>query len=343
MHKIKKVLDTKSFILESEKLYPNQFDYSKTEYKNYHTRVTIICKKHGEFSVLPGSHLDKRNKYGCCPICSRIASMTLDKTEIFKKKIIEHFPNSYVNYDNIKFMGTHVPVQIECPIHGIQYVKPNYYLRSKFPCPKCGIEKSHNQVEKIEKAKSEFVHISNIIHNYKYDYSKACYINDSTPLIVICPEHGEFSVTPNKHKNRAQGCPICSKRISSYAEYAFENLLKYKNIEYKTSFKIADNRVANKPYDFYIPKFNLIIEIQGSQHIEKRWNMTDTDLLNRKNIDKLKADVAKEYKYNYLATFKNSIPNIKKIVNAINISNNINDFIININAINNLMLVLSNE
>ena len=31
-----------------------------------------------------------------------------------------------------------------------------------------------------------------------YDYSKSVYVNAKTKVIIICPEHGEFLVTPNK-------------------------------------------------------------------------------------------------------------------------------------------------
>ena len=40
--------------------------------------------------------------------------------------------------------------------------------------------------------KESFVERSNIIHHNKYDYSKVEYINSSTKVCIICPEHGEF-------------------------------------------------------------------------------------------------------------------------------------------------------
>ena len=51
-----------------------------------------------------------------------------------------------------------------------------------------------------------------IVHGTKYDYSKVDYIDSSTKVIIICPDHGEFLQEPRKHYGRKQGCPVCSGR-----------------------------------------------------------------------------------------------------------------------------------
>ena len=45
-----------------------------------------------------------------------------------------------------------------------------------------------------------------------YDYSKSVYINARTKIIVICPKHGEFLITPDNHLNKHIGCPLCSNQ-----------------------------------------------------------------------------------------------------------------------------------
>jgi len=49
-------------------------------------------------------------------------------------------------------------------------------------------------------------------HGYKYDYRKVNYINNSTKVCIICPEHGEFWQTPDSHLN-GRGCNLCSKPV----------------------------------------------------------------------------------------------------------------------------------
>lgn len=57
---------------------------------------------------------------------------------------------------------------------------------------------------------NEFVHESNIIHNNKYNYSKAIYKNSQTKIEIICPVHGSFFQLPNNHKIQKRGCRTCS-------------------------------------------------------------------------------------------------------------------------------------
>lgn len=54
--------------------------------------------------------------------------------------------------------------------------------------------------EFIVKAKAE--------HGNKYDYSKVEYINNQTPVEIVCPIHGAFIQRPSNHL-RGNGCPQC--------------------------------------------------------------------------------------------------------------------------------------
>lgn len=47
------------------------------------------------------------------------------------------------------------------------------------------------------------------IHHNKYDYSKVVYINNNTPVEIICPEHSSFMQTPKVHIH--SGCPKCGE------------------------------------------------------------------------------------------------------------------------------------
>ena len=53
-----------------------------------------------------------------------------------------------------------------------------------------------------------FIEKAELVHGNKYDYSKVEYINYDTKIIIICPIHGKFHQTPNKHLH-GQGCPLC--------------------------------------------------------------------------------------------------------------------------------------
>ncbi len=51
-----------------------------------------------------------------------------------------------------------------------------------------------------------FYTLANKVHgSYKYGDFKGMMI----PMVMICPEHGEFARTPNAHINHGKGCPLC--------------------------------------------------------------------------------------------------------------------------------------
>ena len=112
-------------------------------------------------------------------------------TEEFIKKAKEIHGNKY-DYSKVEYKNTSTKVCIICPEHGEFWQTPNHHLQGH-GCPKCKNEKirkrhTHNITIFIEKARK--------VHGDKYDYSKAEYINASTKVCIICPEHGEFWQTP---------------------------------------------------------------------------------------------------------------------------------------------------
>ena len=56
---------TESWVQKAKALNGGDYDYSKVEYKNNATHVTIICPEHGEFEQTPNMHLRGRG----CPYC----------------------------------------------------------------------------------------------------------------------------------------------------------------------------------------------------------------------------------------------------------------------------------
>ena len=105
--------------------------------------------------------------------------------------------NKY-SYENVNYVNSHTLVNITCKIHGGFMQSPTNHLQGK-GCPKCA-NKNVTSGEFIEKARK--------VHGNKYDYSKVNYVDNSTKVCIICPEHGEFWQTPNDHLNGC-GCSIC--------------------------------------------------------------------------------------------------------------------------------------
>ena len=55
------------------KCYGNLYDYSKVVYKGAHSKVTLKCSTHGDFSTSFTNLISKKSgKYPGCPECSLI-------------------------------------------------------------------------------------------------------------------------------------------------------------------------------------------------------------------------------------------------------------------------------
>ena len=227
------------FIEKARKIHGDKYDYSKVVYINNSTPVIIICPEHGEFLQTPCSHL-----YGSgCSKCRYIHKKPSKNKRIHGKKNKTYITQSFIEeakkihsdkygYSKAIYVNMRTPVIITCPKHGEFLQTPETHL-SGHGCAKCGREKS-NRAKALTQDK--FIYRSTIIHNGKYDYSKVVYINNSTLVKIICPEHGEFLQTPKTHL-RGQGCPICKnnligKKLSSSTKEFIEKARKIHGDKY---------------------------------------------------------------------------------------------------------------
>ena len=107
------------------------------------------------------------------------------------------------DYSKVEYINARKKVCIICPEHGEFYVSPTNHCSAQ---NKCGCPKCFGKVFDIK----DFINKAQKIHGDKYDYSKVEYKNATTKVCIICPEHGEFWQTPNKHLS-GRGCPTCGK------------------------------------------------------------------------------------------------------------------------------------
>lgn len=114
--------------------------------------------------------------------------------------------------------------------------------------------------------KEEFVEKARNVHGDKYDYSKVDVNNrdEKGRICIICPIHGEFWQTPSKHL-QGRGCHKCGLRKNKQ-EKEFIKLIEndFDTILYQKKF----DWLGLQKLDFYIPKYNVAIELQGKQHFK---------------------------------------------------------------------------
>jgi G:T-mismatch repair DNA endonuclease (very short patch repair protein) len=124
----------------------------------------------------------------------------------FIEKAIDIHGDKY-DYSKVIFKSACEDVIIICKKHSYEFEqRPNNHIHGA-NCPKCGLEA---RSEKRRTSINDFIEKANEKHNNKFDYSKVIYINSNTHVIVICPEHGEFTQTPHHHIGNKFGCNKCS-------------------------------------------------------------------------------------------------------------------------------------
>lgn len=243
---------TDIFIEKARKVHGDKYDYSNVEYVNNYTKVCIICPEHGEFWQDPHNHLKGKG----CPVCGdRIHKPAKYTTNTFIAAAKAVHWDKY-DYSKTIYKNMNEPLEIVCPEHGSFFQLPYLHLGGSI-CPRCsrkitGVKRRITKEEFIERAKA--------VHGDKYDYSNVEYITEKHKVRIICPEHGEFWQTPDKHL-QGNGCPKCtypySKAENEIVEYV-KNSVGEKNVI------THDRMVLNgRELDIFIPSKNIAIEYNG--------------------------------------------------------------------------------
>ena len=218
------------FISRAKEVHGDKYDYSKVEYINSSTNVTIICPKHGEFEQKPYNHLIGNG----CQYCAGNVKLS---DEEFISKAKEVHGNKY-DYSKVEYVNNRIPVIIICPEHGEFLQAPDKHIGGH-GCEKCGRISIAN---KKRSSKEEFIEKAIKVHGNKYDYSKVEYVANNIPVCIICPEHGEFLQSPSSHLNGC-GCARCSRPHSGLTKDEFVaeakkihgNKYDYSKVEFTTT------------------------------------------------------------------------------------------------------------
>lgn len=194
---------TEEFIADARSVHPDApYDYSQVRYAGAKVKVQIICAHHGPFLQAPNYHLT-----GCgCPRCGATRRETAKRysLETFLKKARETHPDARYDYSLVDYRGSRVPVRIVCPVHGEFEQNPVGHLTGR-GCMQCGIQRRNAAISGNQ---AEFMDAARSTHGDRYSYDKVDYQGFHRPIIIVCPEHGEFKQKPAKHL-AGQGCPAC--------------------------------------------------------------------------------------------------------------------------------------
>jgi hypothetical protein len=140
-----------------------------------------------------------------------------------------------LDYSKTIYKNSRSNVILICKIHGEFVIKAGHHLSYKRSCQICSGSK-HNRQSFIEKAIS--------IHGDKYCYDLVEFTKVKDPVKIICPIHGKFSQTPDKHINAGNGCQKCDVSCKKDIDYVIEmgnkihnNFYNYNKAIYHSSYE----------------------------------------------------------------------------------------------------------
>jgi very-short-patch-repair endonuclease len=211
--------------------------------------IKIVCPIHGEFTQKAHSHYLGHQCFKCA------GSEKINNDEIINQFIKKH-GNKY-NYKNVEYKNNKTNVEIICPDHGIFHQSPYEHKRGQ-GCPKCSKNRRLNS--------DMFIDMSNDVHDFMYKYNND-YINSKTKVVIVCPKHGEFLMTPNHHL-KGQGCQDCKRSIGELLIKRYLNDKKVKYVQQKFFKDLINNNKRYLFFDFYLVDLNICIEYDGIQHFK---------------------------------------------------------------------------
>lgn len=114
---------TEEFIELARKVHGDKYDYSKTNYINFNTKVVITCPIHGDFEQTPNNHLKGEN----CPACVNKIKIN---TEMFIDRAIKvHGEGTYL-YNRVNYVNSYTLVEIYDPLYEEYFFQsPEVHLR----------------------------------------------------------------------------------------------------------------------------------------------------------------------------------------------------------------------
>ena len=284
-----KKLDVK-VVEENLKIIHNnlyKYPYLEQEYKNFKSIITIKCPIHDEVPKILTKHYHSKQP------CPRCANNNKYEIEDLYNKLRKIHKNKY-DYPYLKdeYKNNLSEITLLCEYHGEVKQNLSNHMNRGDECKECANKKYSLPELKVE--------LNNKFNNkFKYPYLDKEYVDLSSIITIICPEHGSFKHNIYWHINSINGCIECSYKNRFENGYKGEKIISHilnkNNIKYITQKSFEDCKFINKLYfDFYLPEHNTCIEYDGKQHdnIVELWG-GEKDFIKRKQRDNVKNEYCK--------------------------------------------------
>lgn len=114
----------------------------------------------------------------------------------------------------------------------------------------------------VQKKTQAFIEKAICKFGNKFVYSEVKYISAKTKVKIICPKHGIFYQTPDKHLNSKYGCPLCaSERERKFTKEHIEASAQARQMT-QNEFIVLANKKYNGKYTYIIESWKGLVNSQ---------------------------------------------------------------------------------
>ena len=232
-----------------EDLHNNTFEVLETEYKGLNQRVKykcLICGYVGEKNL---SHLKYEGKCVNCEKMKRLEENNKKQYQFHNDRakkicaergyrlidVIKRDKTWYVRFDmdNVDRKGKP---------YGVIEQSEQLFLKNKYPKIMAS--------DKVATPQETFILKAQKIHP-ELDFNNTIYINNKTSIKVICPKHGEFSVSPKELIKPEYKCFKCKKeeQLKKKAENTVNKMIQLHGGKYRydiETFNGINNKISRQ-------------------------------------------------------------------------------------------------
>lgn len=303
-------MDQQTFDKKLANKFPNE-KYVVLHYGENSAAETVIkCLECGRRIIVNTGELFRTRRKHICSRCHYKRKDTLKNEETITKRLLEanHFDIEF--YMERRGGIRHNMVRHRCGKCGrINNHEVANLLRNKTVCGFCesGITKDHD------------FYVSQLTEKFGHKFTLLTeYVNAKTNIKVRCERCGFIRALKPNTLIESGYCPKCDDK-SSKGEKVISAFLSKHQIAFETQKYFSDWNIGIHYFDFYIPKYNLVLEYQGIQHFQfnEFFHKTLEEFEQRQTKDRIKKEAAIKQGFNYVSIGYQSFNDLDSILNII--------------------------